>query len=273
MSDDGEEVRFRGVRKRKWGKYVAEIRQGKRSRISLGSYFTPQAAARAYDAALLCLRGPNASSFNFPDSQFNSTALLVAAAHRDPSPQVIRALAIDVGSASDASPARYYHNLEAGTSADRETSTYFDQGVSDPQTADRVEGEEDKCEANDTKYLLKSPEEISYEERVQMSLQLPEELEMMQPYSPSEIFTDLGTLDVTPFQATPSRLNNYTYKSKLLLFQARIRLSPLRRGSSSLAPNREDKRKQASLLPCDVMNAEIIILTIINEFALFGCPE
>ncbi|GLJ17220.1 hypothetical protein SUGI_0298320 [Cryptomeria japonica] len=60
MPNDGEEIRYRGVRKRKWAKYVAEIRSGKRSRISLGSYFTPHAAARAYDAALLCLRGPNA---------------------------------------------------------------------------------------------------------------------------------------------------------------------------------------------------------------------
>ncbi|GLJ17174.1 hypothetical protein SUGI_0297370 [Cryptomeria japonica] len=106
--EDGEkEMRFRGVRKRKWGKYVAEIRSGKRSRISLGSYFTPHAAARAYDTALLCLRGPNATCFNFPDSQFN---LEVANVERNPSPQAIRTAAIAVGSACDVVPGRYFRD-------------------------------------------------------------------------------------------------------------------------------------------------------------------
>ncbi|GLJ17178.1 hypothetical protein SUGI_0297470 [Cryptomeria japonica] len=101
MSNDGEEMRFRGVRKRKWEKYVAENTSGKRSRKSLGSYFTPQAAARAYDTALLCLREPNASSLSFPDSQFNSTVLEMAAAQSSPSPDVIRTAAIAVGSEFD----------------------------------------------------------------------------------------------------------------------------------------------------------------------------
>ncbi|GLJ17195.1 hypothetical protein SUGI_0297770 [Cryptomeria japonica] len=194
------EIKFRGVRKRKWGKYVAEIRSGKRSRISLGSYFTPHAAARAYDAALLCLRGPHASSFNFPDSQFNSTVLEMAAAQSNPSPQVIRTAAIAVGFEFDRVPARYHHNVEGG-----KASTHIGQGVNNQQITETVEEEEDMCEANDTKYLLQSPEEISYEERVQMSLLLPEEKEMMQPYNPSEIFPDFSTLDETICQATRAK--------------------------------------------------------------------
>lgn len=63
-----ENIRFTGVRKRKWGKWVSEIRlPNSRERIWLGSYDTQEKAARAFDAALYCLRGKQAK-FNFPDS-------------------------------------------------------------------------------------------------------------------------------------------------------------------------------------------------------------
>ena len=63
--------KFKGVRKRKWGKWVSEIRlPNSRERIWLGSYDAPDKAARAFDAAFVCLRGRGAAGadLNFPDS-------------------------------------------------------------------------------------------------------------------------------------------------------------------------------------------------------------
>lgn len=61
------EGHHKGVRMRKWGKWVAEVRQpNSRDRIWLGSYDTAEEAARAYDAAAFCLRGPSAI-LNFPN--------------------------------------------------------------------------------------------------------------------------------------------------------------------------------------------------------------
>ncbi|KAI7735578.1 hypothetical protein M8C21_012680 [Ambrosia artemisiifolia] len=70
-SSESENAKYRGVRKRKWGKWVSEIRlPNSRDRIWLGSYDSAEKAARAFDAALFCLRG-NTANFNFPDQPPN----------------------------------------------------------------------------------------------------------------------------------------------------------------------------------------------------------
>nr|QWQ79505.1 AP2_7 [Zanthoxylum armatum] len=65
--------RFVGVRKRPSGRWVAEIKDSsQRVRLWLGTYDTPEEAARAYDEAARALRGANARTNFAPSATVNN---------------------------------------------------------------------------------------------------------------------------------------------------------------------------------------------------------
>lgn len=96
--DQNNSTKYKGIRRRKWGKWVSEIRvPGSQSRLWLGSYATPEAAAVAHDVAFYCLKRPTTlDSLNFPHT------LPISALSGEMSPSSVQRAASDAGLAVDA---------------------------------------------------------------------------------------------------------------------------------------------------------------------------